>query len=320
MSAKCKLFYVFIILLFAARVVAHETPIALLSIKELRTGVFDVAWTYSSSVTPLPPTPVFPSHCTYDYPQLNCGERGLVGKISLQELGEKYSAAVVQVARLGEKRQSFTLTGASPSIVLTLDGSLPWTQVMSSYVPLGFEHIMLGVDHLLFVLGLMMLVTSQWMLVKTITSFTIAHSITLAIATFGWVGVPENAVNAAIALSIVFVAVEILRARTGQLSLSIRWPWAIAFGFGLLHGFGFSSALTEIGLPAENLPVALLFFNVGVELGQLAFVFVVLMLGWSHRVLNATITDKTQLAAVYGMGSIASFWFITRMSMILNPL
>jgi hypothetical protein len=179
---------------------------------------------------------------------------------------------------------------------------------------------MLGVDHLLFVLGLLLLVRTPWMLVKTITAFTIAHSITLAAATFGWVGVPEKSVNALIALSIVFVAIEVIKLERGEIGWSVRYPWVIAFGFGLLHGFGFAGALTNIGLPAETLPWALLFFNVGVEIGQLVFVFLVLGVLWAHRQLEAEFPRWSERVAVYGIGTIATYWFLARMGDMVAPI
>lgn len=150
----------------------------------------------------------------------------------------------------------------------------------------GIEHILLGVDHLLFVLGLIWIVRSRWMLIKTITAFTVAHSLTLAAATFGLVGVPERPVNALIALSIVFMGVEIVKLRHGQVGLTARHPWIVAFAFGLLPGFGFATALTILGLPPGDLPLALLAFNVGVEIGQIAFVSLVLALIWAFRELQ----------------------------------
>lgn len=299
--------------------VCHETPIALLELREAQPGVYISQWTYSSSTNMQPPTPVFPAHCSYEEPRLDCGETGLVGPLSLERLGLSYSAAVIRLTPLGGEMRSFTLTGAEPQLVLTPDGSLPLSQVFASYVPLGFEHILLGVDHLLFVLGLMLLVDGAGVLVRTITAFTVAHSFTLAAATLGWIGVPEAPVNAAIALSIAVVAVEAVKQQRGQASWSARYPWAVAFGFGLLHGFGFASALTEIGLPPENVPAALLFFNVGVELGQLAFVLLVLSLLWSHRRLEAELPRWTQPVGVYAMGVLASFWFIGRMVDIVAP-
>jgi hypothetical protein len=298
---------------------AHETPIALLELRETGPGVFVAHWTYSSSRNLQAPTAVYPAHCVLDEPRLDCGETGLVGTLSVERLGVSYSAVVIRIARLDADEQSFTLTGAQPSVNLTASGVLPWTRVAASYVPLGIEHILLGIDHLMFVFGLMLLVRGVRPLVTTITAFTIAHSLTLAAATFGWIGVPEASVNAAIALSIVIVAVEVLRERQGIASITGRFPWAVAFGFGLLHGFGFATALTDIGLPAANLPAALLFFNVGVEIGQIAFVLLVLALAWSHRRLQAELPRWTETAGIYAMGSLAALWFIDRTFAIAFP-
>ena len=298
---------------------AHETPIALLKVTETaRAGEFKVEWTYASSTNDVPPKAVFPAHCDYQHPLLKCGKTGLIGEVNILQLGEKYSAAVIQLSKRDSKRVAYTLTASNPRLMLTPSGVLPTVEVAKSYIPLGFEHIMLGIDHLLFVLGLLFLVGDKWMLIKTITSFTIAHSITLAVATFGWVGVPDGPVNAAIALSIVFLAVEIIKLRQGKPCLSARYPWAIAFGFGLLHGFGFASALTDIGLPPENLPAALLFFNVGVEIGQVGFVLVVLALFASHKTLKAQFPSWSEKASIYTIGSVAAFWFITRMDMLVT--
>ena len=307
--------------LLALPVAAHETPIALLEIRETASGDYLADWTYSSSTNMQAPTAVYPPHCELQRNRLTCGDQGLYGELAIERLGESYSAAVVRITRSdAAQTQSFTLTGAQPSVQLTPDGKLPLAQVIASYVPLGFEHILLGVDHLLFVLGLMLLVRGTWPLITTITSFTVAHSLTLAAATLGWIGVPERAVNVCIALSIVIVAVEVLQARRGGRSWSIDHPWFVAFGFGLLHGLGFASALTDIGLPQENIPAALLFFNVGVELGQIAFVFVVLALHRAHQALAAELTPRAQTAGVYAMGIIAAYWFIGRFVDIVAPM
>jgi len=310
----------FLLALTCTKALAHETPIALLTISERQTGLFNVEWTYSSSTNQFPPTVVFPAHCEFDYPRLQCGEKNLYGTLALQQLGERYSAAVVQIDRIDQQPQTYTLTGANPDIALNPNGNLPITRIMVSYLPLGFEHIMLGVDHLLFVLGLMWLVGNRWMLFKTITAFTVAHSMTLGAVTLGWLGVPEKPVNAAIALSIAIVAVEVLKFKRGEPCVSARMPWAIAFGFGLLHGFGFAGALTGIGLPEANLPAALLFFNVGVELGQLSFVLIVLALLWSHRSLQSHFPRWMETTAIYAVGSIGCFWFLTRLDMLLSPI
>lgn len=300
--------------------VAHDTPIALLTLKETAPGTFVERWTFSSATINKNPTPVYPPQCQREQPQVFCGEQGLSGDFSVLQLGEVYSATVVRVIPRKGSRTSFTLTAATPTVSVSASGELPLSAIVTAYIPLGFEHIMLGIDHLLFVLGLILLVRSPVMLIKTITAFTIAHSITLAAATFGWVGVPEASVNALIALSIVFVAIDVLKLRRGELGFSVRWPWAIAFGFGLLHGFGFAGALSGVGISPANLPAALLFFNVGVEIGQLVFVALVLALFWSHRQLKAELSDRAIVAGVYVMGAVASAWFVGRMVDMLEPL
>ena len=288
-------------MLAVPQVMAHSTPVASLDIREGQNGVQWLQWTYYSTSTEQPPSVQWPAHCREDYPRLECGEQGLVGLVTMPEIGEKYSAAVVKIHPREGTMRTYTLTGGNRSLMLSIDGELPWEFVASSYIPLGIEHIMLGIDHLLFVLGLIVLVSSTSILVKTITSFTIAHSITLAAATLGWVGVPEKPVNAAIALSIVVLAIEVLRHREGKPSLSAKLPWLIAFGFGLLHGFGFAGAMTEVGLDANSLPLALLFFNIGVEIGQLAFVFLVLGLYHSHRRLEAIPPTWSATAGIYAV-------------------
>ena len=290
---------------------AHDTQIALLTITETQSGQFNMKWRLSTAPGQAP-TPVFPKHCEFSYPLLQCGPKGLMGRFQLLELGPPYSAAVIQIIKHNQPAQAYTLTPTNHTVFLTASGQLPLRQIMATYFVLGFEHILLGIDHLLFVLGLMWLVKKPWMLVKTITAFTIAHSMTLAAVTLGYMGVKEEPVNAAIALSIAILAVEVLKYRRGEPCLSAKMPWVIAFGFGLLHGLGFADALTEIGLPEKNLPAALLFFNVGVELGQIGFVLIVLAILWSHRILQAAFPRWCETAAIYGIGTIGCFWFLTR--------
>ncbi len=196
-------------------------------------------------------------------------------------------------------------------------GSGSWLNAARRYTGLGVEHILLGIDHLLFVLGLLLIVHGSWMLVKTITAFTVAHSITLGMATLGFVNLPLRSVDAAIALSIVFLAVEILHARQGRFGLTYRQPWVLAFGFGLLHGPGFAGALTAIGLPQSEIPVALLFFNVGVEIGQLIFVFAFLLLIWSFHQLEVHWPRPVQLIPVYFVGTAATYWLPQRIGAIV---
>ncbi|OAF11814.1 HupE / UreJ protein [Bradyrhizobium centrolobii] len=203
--------------------------------------------------------------------------------------------------------------------------SRPWIEIAAApgllavagaYVLHGIEHILFGFDHLLFVLALILIVRSRRILLWTITAFTFAHSITLSLATLGVVHVPGPPVEAMIALSIALLACEIVRMQHGHLSLTSRWPWIVAFTFGLLHGFGFASALTEIGLPQADIPLALFSFNIGVEIGQLIFIGVVLgVLACAKRIsVPAMITRGALPIANYAIGSVAAFWFIERLA------
>lgn len=201
-----------------------------------------------------------------------------------------------------------------------LRGERSWHTTAVEYIGLGFHHIMLGVDHLLFVLGLLLIVKSRRMLFKTVTSFTVAHSITLAIATLGYASAPLPPLNAAIALSILFLGPEVVRSWRGETSLTIRYPWVVAFMFGLLHGFGFASGLSTTGMPRAELPLALLFFNVGVELGQLVFVAVVLMLGRSFKVLEMRWPLWVERAPGYAVGICGAYWTIQRTVMLIGGL
>jgi hydrogenase/urease accessory protein HupE len=201
-----------------------------------------------------------------------------------------------------------------------LRGERTWYTTAGEYIGLGFHHILQGVDHLLFVLGLLLIVQGRMMLLKTVTAFTVAHSITLAIATLGYASAPLPPLNAAIALSILFLGPEIVRSWRGQTSLTIRYPWVVAFLFGLLHGFGFASGLSTTGMPNAELPLALLFFNVGVELGQLVFVFTALALVWSFKVLEVRWPRWTEALPGYAVGSLGAYWTIQRTVILLGNL
>jgi hydrogenase/urease accessory protein HupE len=177
---------------------------------------------------------------------------------------------------------------------------------------------MLGVDHLLFVLGLLLIVQGRMLLLKTITAFTVAHSITLAVATFGYASAPLPPLNAAIALSILFLGPEVIRSWRGETSLTIRYPWVVAFAFGLLHGFGFASGLSTTGIPPAELPLALLWFNIGVELGQVSFVAVALLLAGSFRVLGMRWPAWVVRAPGYVVGTCGAYWTIQRTVMLFG--
>ena len=237
-------------------------------------------------------------------------------EIGVKGLSATMTDVLVRLARADGSVQVVRLTPSTPAfVVAATPGS--W-EVARTYTLLGVEHILRGIDHLLFVLALMLLVRNKWMLVKTITAFTVAHSVTLAAATLGWVRVSQPPVEAVIALSIVFVAGEIIRARQLKPGLTQRYPWVVAFTFGLLHGLGFASALAEVGLPQLSIPVALLFFNIGVEIGQLMFiaaVFAVIATGrWAgHRIALPQLQWLWRIPP-YAIGGIASYWVIERVA------
>ncbi len=245
-------------------------------------------------------------------------EGGLAGRtLGVDGLSTTLTDVLVRIQGADGTVQLARLTPAAPS--LRVEEVPARGQVATTYFRLGLEHILLGIDHLLFVAALLLLVHGWRALAATITAFTVAHSLTLAAATFGWVRVPGPPVEAAIALSIVFVAAEILHTRRGRPGAAARWPWLVAFAFGLLHGLGFAGALAEIGLPQASIPLALLFFNVGVEAGQLLFVAAALLawragkaLGAQRAARAARAADWATPAAAYAIGSLAACWTLER--------
>jgi hydrogenase/urease accessory protein HupE len=230
--------------------------------------------------------------------------------VTLAGLETTMTDALVRVAFLDGTSWTRRLTPQAPEAIIPARQSA-WS-VAWVYLKLGVEHILLGVDHLLFVLALLLITRGAWMLVKTVTAFTIAHSITLALATLGYVHVPSAPVEAVIALSIVFVAAEIVRRREGHEGLTARLPWVVAFTFGLLHGLGFAGALSEVGLPEGQVPLALLLFNVGVELGQLLFIGAVLAVAAAISQARIAWPRRAELAVPYALGTVAMFWVIER--------
>ncbi|HWA07998.1 MAG TPA: HupE/UreJ family protein [Opitutaceae bacterium] len=225
---------------------------------------------------------------------------------------------LVRIQRLDGTTQITRLTPSVRSFVVTAAPNR-W-QMAGTFFRLGLEHILMGVDHLLFVLGLLLLVQDRWMLLKTITSFTVAHSITLAIATLGYASAPLPPLNAAIALSILFLGPEIIARRRGETSFTLRHPWVVAFAFGLLHGFGFASGLANTGLSPAEIPPALLLFNVGVEAGQLFFVLIILLLERSFRLLEIRWTRWAELLPAYAIGALGTYWTIQRTVIMCKDL
>ena len=307
-------------LILPGPLLAHEATLGVLELREVRPGAFIGYWTMEPTIGADRVELKVPPHCLLRMPELDCGPKGLIGQITISNLGANMSAALIKVIPISGEPRSYTLSAANPSIsVLGTDAPTldTWIELAKTYVNYGIDHILLGADHLLFVLGLIWIVRGGWRLVKTITAFTVGHSASLAAAAFGLIGVPERPLNACIALSIVFVGVEIVKQQRGETGLTARYPWAVAFTFGLVHGIGFASALAGLGLERRLLAPALLFFNVGVEIGQLAFVLLVLALIWAHRRLDAVLPRWGDALPAYAIGSVAMFWFIGRLLAVI---
>jgi hydrogenase/urease accessory protein HupE len=313
---------------------AHEIRPALLNIIEQKPGWFDVTWKvpvlagYELNIQPVLPaglTPYGPpsSHdipgATVQYATYQAKGDALAGEtMTIDGLSATQIDVMVRINFVDGSTQSAILRPANPSFTVPSPGTKG--EIAWIYLRLGVEHILQGIDHLLFVLGLLLIVGSRYTLIKTITAFTIAHSITLAIATLGYASAPVQPLNAAIALSILFLGPEIVRVWRGQTSFTIRHPWVVAFAFGLLHGFGFASGLTTIGLSRAEIPVALLLFNVGVEIGQLFFVLIIVMLERSFRVLAIRWPRWSEALPAYTVGGLGAFWTIQRVAIMVGGI
>jgi len=311
---------------------AHESRPAYLELKETAAGQFSVVWRtpvlagrrlpialkLPDSVRNLeePSVQELPDSLL-ERRSVDAGPSGLAGKrIDFPGLQLTITDVLVRIERLDGTHSTELVRPGRPFLeIVAPRGTLA---TISVFLIQGIEHILLGVDHLLFVLGLLAIVRTPWMLVKTITAFTVAHSITLAIATLGYASVPGPPLNVAIALSILFLGPEIVRVWRGETSFTIRHPWVVAFAFGLLHGFGFASGLTALGLPQGEIPLALLAFNVGVEVGQLAFVALVLLLVRAFKVLKVHWPRPVELLPAYVVGSLGAFWTIQRLVLMVE--
>jgi hydrogenase/urease accessory protein HupE len=325
-----------IFLALSSPVSAHEVRPAYLELRQTGTDTYDVLWKVPARgdnmrlgiYVEFPPgtanitTPrtSFANNASTERWSIK-RESGLTGdKINIDGLAATMTDVLVRIEHLDGTTQVTRVIPSSPSFVVAAAPSA--SEVCRTYLVLGVEHILFGVDHLLFVLALLILVKGWRKLVGTITAFTVAHSITLAAATLGFVHVPAKPVEATIALSIVFVACEIVHGRRGRSGLTEGWPWVIAFSFGLLHGFGFAGALREVGLPQNAIPLALLFFNIGVELGQLLFICVVMaVIAVAVRVARKfsqwDVMPQSAFAwceniSAYAIGGVAAFWLIER--------
>jgi hydrogenase/urease accessory protein HupE len=296
---------------------AHEMTIAEMSLRELSPGDFIWQWTATSDRLAYAEDlyPQWPPACRVDGNLLHCGPQGLKGEFSVDGVGRSYSAAMIKVYWLDGATRVYTLTGAQPSIQLfgSAEDQRGWSEIAYAYLVLGVEHILSGVDHLLFVIGLLFLVGFRKRLIGTITAFTLAHSLTLASSALGWLTLRSPPVEATIALSIMLVAGEALHTRQ---TAARRWPALVAFGFGLVHGLGFAGALKDIGLPQNHLLIALLTFNLGVEIGQLITVLACWLL---VRLLARFEWFRAgRVPALYVIGGVAAYWSWLRIVAIVS--
>jgi hydrogenase/urease accessory protein HupE len=303
---------------------AHEIRPAYLQIVQKEQNIFEVYWKVPRMGDAVPRIqPVFPTGSELElltnpnqtpdaaiYSYILTSPSGLRGQeISIKGLNRTLIDALVTISFSNGEKVSLLLQADKDSAIIP--GEARSIDVIKTYVVLGIEHILLGIDHLLFVLALILITKGKWKILKTITAFTIAHSITLSLAALGLVSFPGAPVEAVIALSIVFLARELLQNLKGRETLTGSKPWIVAFVFGLLHGFGFAGALTEIGLPQQDIPLALAFFNIGVEIGQIIFVVVVLFI--AHLLgKKAYWPVFLRKAPAYAIGAVASFWVIER--------
>lgn len=321
--------FIVLALLLVPAASAHEVRPAWLQISETQVaGTYDLVWKQPVLADRrLKIDPVLPASCeTMNLgpgemtgaalivrSRIICGSEGLEGQtITIAGLERTMVDVFVEIVSSGGDTYTLILKPQRASFVMEAGAGAKSGTGFLSYFRLGVEHLLTGFDHILFVIGLVLLVRMPMKLVKVVTSFTVAHSLTLGLSTWGLVSLSQGAVEAVIALSILFLAVELVRAGRAEDSLLLRYPWAITFVFGLLHGFGFAAALTEIGLPQGTAALALLLFNLGVEAGQLIIVALVLAGLFVIQRLPVATSGGLRHAPAYLIGTLAAFWFLER--------
>lgn len=313
---------------------AHESQPGSLELRQLAGDRYEVTWrapiyfgrphparlelpAHWREVVPVAETTLPDSHLLRRV--VSIGDNGLEGSvIRFAGLEQTITDVFIRTYRLDGT--SMTMVASPTKPYAQLRGERSWHVTAGEYIGLGFHHILSGFDHLLFVLGLLLIVNRWRLLIKTITAFTVAHSMTLALAALGFAEVPRPPLEAAIALSILFLGPEIVRTWRGETSLTIRYPWVVAFLFGLLHGFAFASGMSLAGMPKAEIPMALLFFNVGVEIGQLVFVSTALTLVWLSRRLRLSWPRWIEVLPGYLVGSLGAYWTIQRTVMMFGGL
>jgi len=315
----------YVLVLFPPVAMAHPLAPSLLEIREAPGGQATVLWKMPlQRPAGADPRPVLPASCRPGPRStaaegtalvarwtVDCGRGGLAGaEIAVQGLAAVRSDVLLRVTRADGSTVRAVLRAEAPSYRMSrLPRSQRALDVAFSYLALGIEHLITGADHLLFLLGLMLLVKERRRLLATVTAFTLGHSVTLSLAALGVVHIPSAPAEAVIALSILVLAIELARDRPGVIS---RRPWAMAAAFGLLHGLGFAGALAEVGLPAREIPLALLSFNTGIEIAQIAFLGVVSVLLFAWRPVARRLPAWSTAVPVYAIGSLAAYWVIAR--------
>jgi hydrogenase/urease accessory protein HupE len=298
------------VMLLCGAAAAHEMSMAEMELRQVSRSEFLWQWTASGNKPAAEVlTPTWPEGCTAESNLLRCGDAGLQGTLGMDGVGKRYSAVMVKVFWQDGQSRVYTLTSAQKTVHLygSADDQRGMGEIAQAYTILGVEHILTGVDHLLFVVALLFLVGFNRKLLWTITAFTLAHSLTLALSALGLLTLRSPPVEATIALSIMLVAGEALHK---EKTLSRQWPAVVAFLFGLVHGLGFAGALKDIGLPQNHLSIALLTFNLGVELGQILTVCVAYAVyRAAGRWENAVVA---RAPALYAIGGIAAYWSIGR--------
>lgn len=336
-----QIYFIFVLVIFSQSVWGHNIGVTEVNLKELPDHQYQLTVNTQGTEEEVITPPILPEGCqlnaSHDSSSLSlsmpvfrfrCASDAILTASDIIVLTWRREAVLLHAQWLNgaEARALFMRSGEVINVALkdVAASSSPFSSLSKRYTLLGFEHILEGVDHLLFVLGVLLLVSNAKTLLQAITAFTVAHSITLALSVFNVLVLPAAPVETCIAFSIVILAYEVIRKSQQKIGLTARFLWVVAGCFGLLHGLGFAGALMELGVPTADVPVALLFFNIGVELGQITFVLSVIVLLWCLKVLfntvnyNISFERAAKIPVAYVMGSIAMYWTLERGILIFS--